>query len=341
MLKRIFLITILLGGISYGLIAYAHATMMIAPNILSFTPLTHERSDTLSISFVGDMVPTENDAYNFAAFQNVAAELSTADLTIGNFEGTLALPERVGKCDTSSPKCFAFRGNISFVESLKTAGFDFVSLVNNHSLDFGTEGVSDTEYTLTQAGLSFVSPLNQTKEFVIKNMKVGIVGVSSGPVGHKLTDYEYIKSTVADLKTRNDFVILIFHGGAEGADKTAVPGTEEFVGTENRGNVELLAHTAIDAGADLVLGSGPHVLRKLETYNGKLIAYSLGNFVGGNKKLNTRGILGTSGILNVTLSKDTRAAFTLTSVSLSPEGVPSPDLTNQGLQLINSLTFLN
>jgi hypothetical protein len=117
-------------------------------------------------------------------------------------------------------------------------------------------------------------------------------------------------------------VILIFHGGAEGADKNLVPRDTEYMGSENRGNVYKVAHTAIDAGADIVLGSGPHVLRETKMYKNKPIVYSAGNFVGGNEKLVTKGALGISGIFTIT---DTDDVFTLatTPITLSKEGVPS------------------
>lgn len=328
--KRLLFIATVLIALSYGFMAYTHATIA-PPTITPFVSTLHERiPKTLSVSFVGDMVPTENDTYNASVFLNLGEVLAHADLSIGNLEGTFAQKNRSGKCSLLLPTCFAFRGSASFASSMRAAGINLVSLVNNHSLDFGTEGREDTEKVLQEKGFDFISQAFPTKEITVNEFTVGLLGVSSSPPEHTIENDAYIASTISDLKTRNDFVILVFHGGAEGADKTFVPGKEEFVGNENRGDVQKVAYTAIDAGADLVLGSGPHVLRKIETYHGKLIAYSLGNFVGGNGKLNTRGILGISGILNVTLSKENNPSYTFTSVTLTKEGVPLLDDRAQG-----------
>ena len=291
------------------------------------TDTNKQPEKTISLIWVGDMVPTDNVTYNKTVFENVAPLLQNADITIGNFEGTLAkndtAPDHAAKCDITSKTCFAFRGDQTFVDALKNAGFDFVNLANNHSLDFGKSGLTDTETTLAQNDINFVSILHQTNELTVHNIKVGILGISSSPIGHNLTDYDYISKTVTELKSRNDIVVVLFHGGAEGIDKTEVTGTEEFQGDEDRGNVELLAHTAIDTGADLVLGSGPHVLRKIEQYKNGLIAYSLGNFEGGNGKLGTKGILGKSGILKITISPQETPTYELLPISLSSNGVPN------------------
>ena len=98
-------------------------------------------------------------------------------------------------------------------------------------------------------------------------------------------------------------MVVTFHGGAEGADKQHVkPGTEMFLG-ENRGNLMKFSHAVVDAGADLVVGHGPHVLRGMEWRKGRLIAYSLGNFAG-HGSLNWDGVLGVSALLRVTLRGD-------------------------------------
>ena len=144
------------------------------------------------------------------------------------------------------------------------------------------------------------------------------------------------------MKSENDFVIVIFHGGAEGADKSTVPEKEEWVGNENRGNVALVARTAIDAGADLVLGSGPHVLRKIEIYKDSPIAYSLGNFVGASKLI-TKGVLAYSGIFTATLDKSHQlrsaeeAEYDFQSILLTPDGIPYIDETNTSKIFLKSL----
>ena len=119
---------------------------------------------------------------------------------------------------------------------------------------------------------------------------------------------------------------MLIHAGAEGSDHEHVRrGTEEYLG-ENRGDPIAFGHSVVDAGADIVLGSGPHVLRGMEWYHGRLIAYSLGNFLGNNGTLSIGGVLGLSGVLHVTLRRDGGwLRGDLSPVQLVSPGVPEPD----------------
>lgn len=283
-------------------------------------PNSTPATDTLTIGWVGDIVPSESTSYNATVFNNVQSVLSSPDIMIGNLEGTFASPERLSKCRFMSARCFAFRGDPSFAFDLQRAGFDMVSLVNNHSYDFGEEGLEDTTTALDTAGISYITTKHPTKTLLVKGKRIGFLGLSSTKPLQTISDYDFIRRSVETLKKDHDSVIVIFHGGAEGADKTTVPYRTEYVGDENRGDVAKVAQTAIDAGADIVVGSGPHVLRPIERSAKKIIAYSLGNFVGAQGKLTTTGALGKSGIFIVRIpSYD----WTLHSVQLSPQGVPS------------------
>ena len=284
--------------------------------------------DTVTIGWVGDMVPSDGISYNEHVFDAVRGALQKPDLMIGNLEGTFATSERLSKCRYLKTLCHAFRGDASFATSLDDAGFDLVSLINNHSYDFGDAGLSDTESALHDARIPFIAPDQQTASFTVKGLRIGILGLSSTKPAETISDYGFIAKAVRLLKKDHDYVIVIFHGGAEGADKTTIPHETEYVGTENRGNVAMVAHIAIDNGANLVLGSGPHVLRPTEAYKGATIAYSLGNFVGGNGKLVTKGPLGISGIFTATITLDANGDATtsgrIAPVTLSPAGIPSP-----------------
>jgi len=295
-------------------------------------------SDDITIGWVGDMVPAKDAEYNHAAFSFVGTELQKPDLMIGNLEGTFALEHRTSKCVYIATRCHAFRGDESFADALKNSGFDLVSLINNHSYDYGTDGLKDTLAILDARGIPYIAPTKPTTTLLVKGKRIGILGLSSTQPLQTINDYEFITTTITTLKAENDFVIVVFHGGTEGSDKTLVPGANEYMGTENRGNVELVAHTAIDAGADMVLGSGPHVLRKIETYKNKTIAYSLGNFVGGNGNLTTTGILGHSGIFTSTLSDQRPQQTNFISVLLTKNGTPTLDILDHGKKLIESLS---
>lgn len=295
-----------------------------------------EKDKDIVIGFVGDMAPADS-TYNETVFADVSKYLEVPDLMIGNLEGTFANEFRTSKCIYIEFMCFAFRGDRNFADALKEAGFDFISLVNNHSFDFGETGLKDTTDELDRVGIPYITQQKPTASLLVRGKKIGILGLSSTKPAETISDYTFITNTVTKLKSENDFVIVVFHGGAEGANKTEVPKQIEYMGNENRGDVQKVAYTAIDAGADVVLGSGPHVLRKIENYNGKLIAYSLGNFVGGNGKMVTRGLLGISGILFTTLSEE-KPITTFTSVRLTPNGIPHIDESGQGRALLESLS---
>lgn len=295
-------------------------------------------SSIITIGWVGDMVPAKDTSYNTTVFSFVASELQKPDVMIGNLEGTFANEFRTSKCTFILARCHAFRGDESFARALKTAGFDVVSLINNHSYDYGEDGLKDTLAVLDATSISYIAPNKITTSILVKGKRIGILGLSSTQPSVTITDYDFITEQVVTLKSQNDFVIVLFHGGNEGSGKTAVPGTYEYMGTENRGDVQRVAYTAIDAGADIVLGSGPHVLRKIELYKDKTIAYSLGNFVGGNGRLITTDTLGFSGIFTTTLKEFTTPTNSFTSIILTKNGTPTIDLLEQGKKLVEQLS---
>ncbi len=302
---------------------------------------------TLSVGWSGDMVPSNDIGYNLTVLNGVTDTLEQPDLMMGNLEGTFAHAGRISKCaGTDDLSCYAFQGDSSFADTLKASGFDFVSLINNHALDYGTAGLKDTEAELDRVGLAYIAPDKTTTSITVKGVRVGIMGLSNDMPSAPITDYAYIVRTVQSLKKNNDIVIVIFHGGAEGSTQTTVPGVNEYVGTEDRGNVLAVAYTAINAGADLILGDGPHVLRKVQWYHGKPIAYSLGNFVGGKGGLSATGTLGLGGIFTANFADDPSTASTqiipkttgFTSVLLSKDGTPALDPTDQAKKLLDLLS---
>ena len=131
-------------------------------------------------------------------------------------------------------------------------------------------------------------------------MRIAIVGFASYTWSAPLNNAAKVKKLVQKADAQADIVVVAFHGGAEGSDKQHVPNGGESQFGENRGNLRAFARTAIDAGADLVVGSGPHVVRGMQFYKGRLIAYSSGNFVG-YRTFSLSGPLSVSFVLEVTL----------------------------------------
>jgi Bacterial capsule synthesis protein PGA_cap len=167
---------------------------------------------------------------------------------------------------------------------------------------------------------------------------VACVGFSSYGWSAPINDPAGVRSLVRRAARRAPIVVAFMHGGAEGAGRLHVPFGHEHAFGEDRGDVRRFAHRAVDAGADLVLGSGPHVLRGMERYRGRLIAYSLGN-LSGWKNFGTGGTLSLSAILTVELSARGRArGGALTSLRLDRVGVPHRDPRRRAEALIARLS---
>jgi poly-gamma-glutamate capsule biosynthesis protein CapA/YwtB (metallophosphatase superfamily) len=211
-------------------------------------------------------------------FRDAKDILVNADLTLGNLEGTLCDGGRSTK--GSGPNSYSFRTPTSYGHLLKEAGFDYLSMANNHANDFGPEGIVSTETVLESQGILFSGIAGRIESAVIerKGLKIGLCAFGHNSYTLKHTDLTTVGRIVDDLVSKCDLVIVSFHGGAEGRTKNHLPqGPESFLG-ENRGSLRQLAHFCIDHGADVVYGHGPHVVRAMEVYKDRFIAYSLGNF---------------------------------------------------------------
>lgn len=231
---------------------------------------------SLTLSVVGDCTlgtdetfdyNTSLNAYyeNYGAdyfLQNVKDIFSTDDLTIANFEGTLT------DSDEREDKTFAFKAPASYASILTGGSVEAVNTANNHSHDYGDQSFDDTLAALDDAGIVHFG-YDETAVMDVKGIKVGLVGI------YELYDHlereQQLKDNIAKVKADGaQLIVVIFHWGNE---TETVPDS----------NQTTLGRIAIDEGADLVCGHHPHVLQGIETYKGKNIVYSLGNFCfGGN-----------------------------------------------------------
>ncbi len=273
-------------------------------------------------------------------FDSVKPFLANSDVVFGNLEGPLFDGEAPPKCKSPSKTCYAFKTPTRYVRYLKDAGFTVLGIANNHANDFGPAGLSSTLSTLRQAG---IQPTGGSSLAVVMvgQKRVALAGFSykTSPHSHSILDIAEAKRTVRELKQAHDLVIVSFHGGAEGKGALRIPaGREVFLG-EDRGDVKAFARAVIDAGAAMVIGHGPHVVRALEVYKGKLIAYSLGNFLT-YERFNIEGASGRSFVLQARLDADTGdfAGGKLVSVRLVNEGIPEPDPEHQAAGLALRLT---
>jgi poly-gamma-glutamate capsule biosynthesis protein CapA/YwtB (metallophosphatase superfamily) len=295
----------------------------------------------LTVAWVGDMTLGSRYGRPTAAgdslFGAVRATLRRPDLTLGNLEGTLG-SRGAAKCGVAVPNCFAFQAAPETAGALRRAGFDGVNLANNHANDYGSAGLQDTVAALARSGVAPTGMPDYVRVFDRAGITLAVVGFASYRWSSPITDLRAAAALVRDAGRRADLVLVLFHGGAEGSDRTATPQGVEYAFGENRGDLRAFARTVIDAGADLVLGSGPHVLRGLERYRGRLVAYSLGNFVG-VRNFATQGVLGLSGILDVRLGRDgSFRGGRLHSLNLVDGGTPVPDRSNAAARLVSTLS---
>lgn len=276
-----------------------------------------------------------------SAFVNVAPLLQDADFTFGNLEGPLCDSTAASeKCSPTAKEgsCYAFRTPTSYASWYKSAGFDVVSTANNHANDYGEECRLQTEATLDTQGILYTGRPGTIARFTRNGLKIAVIGFHSSTTGHDLTDIPTATALVTGLAAENDIVIVSFHGGAEGSKAQHVPvGGETFYG-ENRGDLRAFSHAVIDAGADLVLGHGPHVLRGMEGYQGRLIVYSMGNF-STYGRFNLNGPQGVGAIVEVTLARDGAfSAGRIFGTTQEGEGTPVTDPANEGADLVRVLT---
>jgi poly-gamma-glutamate capsule biosynthesis protein CapA/YwtB (metallophosphatase superfamily) len=292
---------------------------------------------SVSLTWVGDIAMVASSDGGAGFFSPAIRRSLHADVVIGNLEGTLA-SGGASKCGAGSSECFAFRAPPSYARLLREAGFTLMNVANNHAYDYGPEGQRETLAALRSVHLRWTGQPGQITVVTVHGVKVAVVGFAPYSWAQSLTDIPAARRIVQKARREANLVVAVMHAGAEGSDKQHVrPGTEWFLG-ENRGDPEAFSHAVIDAGADLVLGSGPHVLRGMEWYHGRLVAYSLGNFLG-DGTLSIGGVLGDSGILHVTLAADGGWVHgDLTPVQLVPPGVPALDPAETSHGIVRTLS---
>src|SRR5262249_165055 len=211
--------------------------------------------------------------------QEVAPLLKRGDVVFGNLEGPLVDKGISAKCrGKREGTCYAFRVPTRYGAHLKSAGFNVMGLANNHAMDFGAQGRESSRHVLEEQGIAHSGEVGDVARLAVKGRKVAVIAFATYPGAYNLLDLDDALAEIRKVRAESDLVIVSFHGGAEGATHQHVAeGDETFLG-EDRGDLRRFTHAAIDAGAQLVVGSGPHVVRAMEIYQGKLIAYSLGNF---------------------------------------------------------------
>ena len=262
------------------------ALALLTAMLLFITPCLAEEV-TVTLSFAGDCTlgseefrrGTEGSFDSFInkygvtyPFEKVRDVFLNDDMTIVNLEGVLSDSAK----GEDQKKAYRFRGPSSFVDILTAGNVELVNLSNNHSGDYGKQGIESTKRVLTDAGINYC---HNREAYIaeIKGIRIAFVGMS---INEHNSMGEEINELITSLKEKENcqFVVLNFHFGWE----------YSFVHNKKQ---RLTSHEAITSGADLIVGTHPHVVQGIEKYNNRLILYSLGNFsFGGNMKLNPRSL---------------------------------------------------
>jgi len=304
-------------------------------------PVQKQQGEGLFIAWGGDL--TLGSSYGNPPdagrplLSAVRSALRKADIATLNYEGTFG-PGGASKCGAGSENCFAFQAPAGNAKTLRWAGVDVVNHANNHAFDYGAIGWRASRDALKRAKVRATGAPGEIVTVTKKGTKVAFVGFSTYTWSNSMGDFAAVRARIQSAADQADIVVAFFHAGAEGADKTHVPNGPETAFGEYRGDSRRFARTAIDAGADLVLGSGPHVLRGVELYKDRLIAYSLGNLTGWHN-FNIGGRTALSALLTVAVAADGRfVAGRIDSLRLDRIGVPHGDPTHAAAVFMRGLS---
>lgn len=309
-----------------------------------------KKADTLMITAVGDMMlgtnfPDDSSLPPDEARDNLKSVipfLQNSTITFANLEGVFLTGKGTPKNCTDTANCYTFKMPDGYISRFVEAGFNLLNLANNHTGDFGYEGQHNTIRLLKKSGIAFAGIGNHTYTIFEKDgVKFGFAGFGPNKGDLYFNNYQNAASIVSRLRQQCDIVIVSMHIGAEGSGHSHVTRhEEEFIG-ENRGNPYRFAHAMIDAGADIVLGHGPHVVRAVDVYKKKFIVYSMGNFAT-YAKFNIKGISGIAPIFKIAMNR--KGEFLNASVISTKQigrGIPVVDESGRAFREIQRLTKID
>ena len=266
-------------------------------------------------------------------------------MTFGNMEGTIHTRKGPAKYCRNPRWCYVFRSPPFHATFLRRAGFNMMSIANNHAGDFLGPGRVATINNLRRAGIVIAGADQKGYRTGVLTLKdgtrVGLIAFAPNPGTIQINKIPRAKRLVRALAKRTDITIVSFHGGAEGARYTRVPRKLEVFLGEWRGDVWKFSHAVIDAGADIVFGHGPHVPRAVEVYKRRFIIYSLGNFWTYGR-FNPRGLGGVAPVADIRVAKNGRLmSARIVSAHQVGRGVPRLDPKKRALAAIARLTRLD
>lgn len=324
--------------------------LILIVSFLFLSNIHSQNSDTVSISIlgVGDVMlgtsfpsvkhlPPNNNCSKL--LEDVAPVIMDADIAMCNLEGCFLDSGPVVKKCKDTTICYAFRTPEKYFQCVVNAGFNLFCLANNHSNDFGSKGINSTLKLIDENELNAAGLLIRPKVvFEQSGLKIGFCAFSPNKGTTRINDYIKVKSIINELEKEVDIVIVSFHGGAEGKDHQHIKRKKEIFYGENRSNVYEFARIAIDAGADVVFGHGPHVSRAIDLYKDRFIAYSLGNFCTYDR-INITGVNGYAPMIKVSVNSEGefQQAEIMSAIQYKYQGT-FIDSQNRAAKIIKQLT---
>jgi len=289
----------------------------------------------LGTDFPDNRLPPHNGEY---ILKPLTPLLKSADITFGNLEGVMMYGGEAEKKCSDPIRCYVFRSPVQYVQHLKTAGFDVLSLANNHAMDFGEFGRNRTEKLLDNVGIYHSGRTGKVASWKVKGRKIAMIAFSPFRGSNNMRMHDNAIEQVQNLARTHDVILVSVHAGAEGLTTIRIPFKEEIFRGEKRGDIVKFSRAMIKAGADIVLGHGPHVPRAIELYQDRLIAYSLGNFAT-YYGINIKDFNGLAPVLDVKLDFDGKflSGKIHSTRQYRPVG-PIKDYFNEAAKLMSLLT---
>ena len=290
----------------------------------------------LRVAAMGDLVFSERAELNRDAFRSVLPLLQEADFVFGNLEG--AITEQTEPAKRYVPgRSYAFRFPPETAELLRDAQVAAVSIANNHSNDYGPRGYADTLRHLQRVGVEATGEPGSFLTREIRGVRLALVAFGHYARFNNILDLDSAARLVARARAEADVVIVTHQGGAEGDAAALLPAGAETFLNEQRGDVRAFARAVVGAGASLVVGHGPHVLRAAECIDGRPVLHSIGNFVsvGG---LSVRSLANVSVLLEALFDPAGAVrGVRLVPVTFGQERLPVLDPSGRALHLVNAL----
>lgn len=300
------------------------------------TVVAREAGD-FRIGAMGDLVFSGDTDANRRGLREAAALAEQSDFVFANLEGVITSHEVAAKPYVPG-RSYAFRFPVATAGLLRDSGVHAVTIANNHSNDYGAQGFADSRQHLGAAGIGMTGQRDHVLYIERGGKRIALVAFGFYSRFNDINDIPAAVALVKRARAQVDLVVVTFHAGAEGAVAALLGDETELFMGERRGNPRAFSRAVIDAGADLVVGHGPHVLRAVECMGGKPVVHSLGNFVSAGG-LNTRGLAGLTAYLEVVFSGEGGVrGLRLVPMTFSASRYPVVDGKEQSaLRLVNRL----